>query len=86
MNRDHLIRTHLNITVALLDSLLDEESKADPAEFAEIGRALSAGCMLNLHTRLAPSTGLALMDVELAEPSGQTRTLLSIEMQRQVAS
>jgi len=84
--RDDLTRACIAASVALLDQLLAEERQADPQEFAEIGRALAAGCMLKLHTSFAPSTGLCMLDVELAEPSGATRTLMSIEMQRQAAS
>lgn len=84
--RDDLTRACIAASVALLDQLLAEERQADPQEFAEIGRALAAGCMLALHTRLAPSTGLCMLDVELSEPSGKARKLLSIEMVREAAS
>lgn len=84
--RDHLIGTFLNIATALLDQILAEERKADPEEADAIARALGGGCMVNLRTSLAPSTGVCMLDVELAYPSGETHPLLSIEMQRQVAS
>lgn len=81
-DHDHLIRVHLNAAVALLESLLASERRADPVEFAQIERALAAGCMLAMHTRLAPSTGLCMLDVELQEPTGAVHPLMSIEMQR----
>ncbi|MBK7263012.1 MAG: hypothetical protein IPI03_14535 [Rubrivivax sp.] len=81
-NRDHLTRLYLNGAVALLDHLLAAERKADPEAFAEVDRALAAGCLLALHTRLAPSTGLCMLDIEVSEPTGKAHPLLAIEMLR----
>lgn len=81
-NRDHLTRLYLNAAVTLLDHLMAAERKADPEAFAVIDRALAAGSMLALHTRLAPTTGLCMLDIEVVEPIGTAHPLLSIEMQR----
>ena len=86
MNRDHLIRTYLNVSTALLDQILTAERTADPESAAATAEILAAGGQLSLTARLAPRTGIALLDVTLLDAAGENpQPLLAIDMQRATA-
>ena len=76
------IQNFLNASAGLIEEAMMDARKTDPEGLAGLSNVLRAGGLLTLRSTFAPSTGLAMIAVEISEPSGVVHTLMNAEIER----
>ena len=81
MENDIAVEEFMNASARLLESALAEGIK-DREAIDGLADMLRAGSMMVMKSTFSPSTGLAFLSIEVAEPSGETHTLMACELRR----
>ena len=81
---NNITQKFLSASADLLQEAIAAARAEDPHGVQGLAEILRAGGLVTLIATLAPSTGLAQINVEISEPNGATHQLSRCELTREV--
>jgi hypothetical protein len=75
----------LKAAADLMQCAFEDARRSDSAGADGLAHALRAGALATVRATLAPSTGLAQVSFDITTPAGEELSLMSVELQKEVA-